>query len=448
MTAEEIEEMNTSDVGNTPSNGAEQRGWYWSFYQHPDDVPGSAQKRFQWCISPHALKEMKRLGLDNAQVLIVVVDKSGHEARQMVPLSSMQAFVQFHKPGPCTVYALAFARPSYSVSPRELRSCYLSKGHRQSYMMNIFSHDSDPAKRKIEVYDSSILFEEVSMEVHVRRTEFAAESPAWLSWWVNLWHEESAVDTCQMRRRLMFSFTLKPFVALLLGITGAVLGAIAFAGLTFIAFLQTFGRCRRGVDWKALFMFHWFDSSRNGDLVPFRNIGSCWLTTDAKGKRRQYAEVFTFFAPAVQILFFVGTSIVLLVYNFLMSTDQQVDAGIFTPVWWSIYGMGALVYLMVALASRQWDRLTTWKDYKDYERWEQKREAREATHRMREEAQRVAKTKRKQAALDVAYSPIVCGDQNGKRARMPEFSLMNPRPALILWFQDIKANFCKPYASQ
>src|SRR3989344_932485 len=214
--------------------------WMFTFYKHPEDAPGSAQKRFQWCISPQALEKLKDARCNTVQMFIVTVDSDGTESRQMVPLSDMQAFVQFRAPGPYWVHAVVVGMQDKHAM-KQFRTHYLRRrAVGAPYENDVFETRDDDGKAiaiknyvldGLSFYTVPVMFDSTKVEVDVADGQFAAPPPSWLAKWIDMW-QEPCVDTCEMRRRLPFAIFVKPVLTLCL-----IILALAFLTLWWVVAL-------------------------------------------------------------------------------------------------------------------------------------------------------------------------------------------------------------------
>ncbi len=416
--------------------------WTFSFYQHPEDVPGTAQKRFQWCIGPKAFKELKEKGCDSVQVLIITVDEDGKERRQCAPLSDMQALVPFRKSGQHWVFACVIAMRSKERSAKALRSYLLSRSL-GVYSVSLIDKTDDSDKRlpvedwKIDLSESlsEVDFENAKVPVEVSPEYFAERPPGWLDWWLKFFNADAdLVDTCAMRKRLMFAFSIQPF--LVIGLV--TLGAIVWLITAFAASIYAFVMLYPGINWYAL--FHLFSGEVENEDV-FRGVyKKSWLVYDGYNLR-PYGPMLTFLLPWVQGLMVLGSLAIGVVLHLISDKPLYIAVGI-------TYAVIATVYLGVTgLFSYELRE-------RDAEYWDigPEKKSKRGQKRAREQAEKEKQMEREKRLLEerltAAYGDIVCGDQTARRARAPRFTFQNPRPAIKRWYQELKLNQCKPYAER
>ena len=381
--------------------------WRFTFYEHPENIPGSAQKRFQWCISPEALHLLKNACVENASVLIVTVDEKRRERRQVVPLSDMQALLQFNEPGQHTVYAIVVN--SKAINEKSLSQFYLSLERPYTYKHQVFYYGGQDLTRGAI---QEVTFETRNVVVGVDANEFATSLPPALEWWINVGHDTDSYDTCSMRRRMIFAFTIKPFIAIVVAFMVAVLWV---ASLVYALWLSCV--ClRSGIAWKEFL---------GGNKSPTASVNDhSWLTHDTRGKIRPHGNKLSFLLPWVQIKLHLFVFAALLVV--VMFHGEEHFNVIVTCIW-----LVTLLGYLVAM---------TVKDMPPAPKKSEPDVPRQVPDVPLENPSR--------ARIERQYSDVVCGDPATQRARTPQFTLSNPRPALTHWFHDLKMNWCKPYAQK
>src|SRR3989344_4196723 len=299
------------DVSGPVDGPAPQPDWGFSFYRHPDDVPGSAQARFQWCISPMALKKLKDKGYDLSCVVIVAVDENGREDRYLAPLSALQALIQFRKTGRYWVHAHVVGQSRSEWTMHHMRKRYLKKDSPDHYSYTLFNIIEDDAGKMIPVADreigdystaSLVQFDPVKVAVDVDHGEFATPLPPWLHWYANFSQKEEYHDTCEVRRRIPHLIFIKPFILLVWGVFKILYKAVQCAAVTVVilgiltvAFVQTFVLTWPGVQWRRMFTsLDWFDT--RGELKVLSASKRSWLVYDGY-HRRPYWQLRTLLLP-------------------------------------------------------------------------------------------------------------------------------------------------------
>jgi hypothetical protein len=238
-----------------------------------------------------------------------------------------------------------------------------------------------------------------------------------------------------MQQRAIFAFSFKPAIMLLIAAITLAIGGVIWIFSLVYALFNGLLLVRGGINWKLLFR-PWKWAGEPADT--FRGMSESSRITHREGRwPRPYWIMLSFFIPLVQVTI-ASASIVGAMALYKMGFRSEWFGGL--GVAWGftvIHLAGCSVYLAIAglitLATMP-AKMPSAK--------------RNAEAGVRNTAYWAEQERRRNIAVEAAYGDIVCGDPVGRRARVPQFTLANPRPAAVHWFQELKANHCKVYAAR
>jgi len=182
---------------------------------HPDD----STVELGWCISPKTIEVLRGRQATNPHLLISVFsvekwwsddsERLCERYRYLVPLKQGMCFVQFRKAGGHLVRAIV-VWPKDDQPVWKMRDKLLEKNRAHLPIENHFG-DKDPHFLELRNF-CQVAEGRNEIRLEVDEKYFAKKPPKWLWAWVNTWHGHDPVDQCAFRRRVIFSFTLKPII--------------------------------------------------------------------------------------------------------------------------------------------------------------------------------------------------------------------------------------------
>jgi hypothetical protein len=178
-----------------------------------------------WCITPELLQECRENNVEDPQIVIVVAPDGdayheSREARYVVPLRDLLAYIEFRVPGPTKIWAFI---PQVGKKSH-VKDRYLSKsGH--SYSTSILSSDGDmwsynfshtgkmiKDRHGHDALEHLPTMPALPLSVDVPKGIFAPEPSEKEKEWVNHLFRYKAEDQCEFRRRRMFAYSIQPIL--------------------------------------------------------------------------------------------------------------------------------------------------------------------------------------------------------------------------------------------
>ena len=153
----------------------------------------------RWCITPELTEHLIKTGVDNPHIILSTCTKAGdHEWRGVYPLNELMAYARFYQAGEQKIFASII---------NMCKSPTLMKDHKKNILMknvnNYYSYMFQiVGKIERTPDDDNDILAQTEELVEIPAGVFATEVPAWLDWYVNMWHGKFANDDgCQFRTR-------------------------------------------------------------------------------------------------------------------------------------------------------------------------------------------------------------------------------------------------------
>ncbi|MCX6761555.1 MAG: hypothetical protein NTY33_01795 [Candidatus Moranbacteria bacterium] len=392
----------------------------------------------RWCLSEEEIELLpRRKGADNNFVLLITKYENGKEDRRLIPCREVMTFVTFNWPGKNSLHAQIVG----AGNVQEMKEYFLRKNNRYQYANYIFfKEDGGLGDIPYSIYS----IRSVRYEIIVSAEFFAKKPPAWLERWVNFGYEYPAVDQCQLRRRMILAFSLKPiFIVLCLFVR-------FLCALGWIALLILLGV--REIDF-SVSIHPWRTALRDihkncSAYIQDRTRINLWWIWDCNQKRRSRAWILL--APFIFMSITVALETVRRYFGvtvdqyptFLVKTSWEIlslkmviDAFILLGV---IFVSSLAVFMGREIYEKNKPKLKTLKTIKQKEK---QRKAKQKMLSMEAREQRQKQLMEKEFLA--AYNPISC-------SVAPEKASLETLPPQLktihLRFLDIKARLCKPFA--
>jgi hypothetical protein len=223
-------------------------------------------------------------------LLSIVHETAGEVDRHVVPLDAMMDYIRFTRPGKYAIHALVIYNSKKKNEQNKERARLLEKDTPRAYRVNLtqYTHLNEGSKYSFHpewIEGNNGLLCHGDIDVEVPAEFFAKKPPAWVNSWAHCLITEQVVDQCSLRKRLIFAFTLQPFIVLfLLALKYVVLiPAYTVLKLLVAVFATLIGirpKTRRqpdgvqAVNWKAV--FGGLDSSVPDVWNPEDPVGFCY----------------------------------------------------------------------------------------------------------------------------------------------------------------------------
>jgi hypothetical protein len=208
---------------------------------------GSATIPITWCVDEKLLERLTKEKIKNPHVLLVVKNiTSGHESRHLVALEKGAEYIQFYGPGKNLVFAM-LVWDSEKARKENLEARFLNtdRGRFQTSVLN----KREKGYELNSTLDDTMVFNTIDdcaeLTVNVFKELFATPRNDWHYKWVNFWFEKAPRDECDFRKRILFSYSLKPVLAFFYAFIKIL------SGFIFGSFL--FGIGSKTVNWEAVF---------------------------------------------------------------------------------------------------------------------------------------------------------------------------------------------------
>lgn len=380
-----------------------------AFFVHPEDIDSAAAGvRVQWCISKRMSEALA--DMTNPYVGVVVFDESGKEKRYVFSLfhGNGEGYIQFRTAGKHYIHAGVL---SWGVSNFMLKDRFI-------YSIEVVSYEDrllPPAQRTMT---SQLFVDEkiVSMEWDVATNRFEKEPPAWLAWWVDLFHDESfrTLDSCTFRSRLLFDWVWK--IPLILAvIVLSICGVIVYYAYQLLAvFLHSILLLRRDVNYSVLILDD--EPARLDSAYREAKDAGSLITMRADNSERIPKEYGVLFTPIFNLIALGLSWGCTILYNPTETISLYL-------VYVAIVTISVTV-LFLLNKIEHWESKTSEKD----------KEAARKRVKVREEHLKLAK-----------FSPLVCVDGSG--APKPKLTEA-PSAAITRLYYSGKARICRPFAAR
>ncbi len=191
----------------------------------------------RWTISEELSEKLIEKQIKNPHLLLFVVADGKEMGRELIPLTQKTHYVQLHKPGKNTIFAKIVCGKY-----RELWDEFL-KRYRNEYYTNIVDNDGAPCSLdSYNVYRDNGYHEiEANLSVEVPEELFAQKSSEWLTNWVNSFFNETPIDQCHFRKRMIFAFTIQPILTpFIILYRGVIIAELLILGMRNINFRPLF----------------------------------------------------------------------------------------------------------------------------------------------------------------------------------------------------------------
>ena len=256
----------------------------------------SANVRFTWCLTKAATDLLRDKNVAHPFLLVTVVTERadgriGYDEvdRIIYPLEQGMGLVQFNRPGTFTISAIIIwvgkTEPS-SSRKSSLRSlnCLLGGNQYESgfvyHHRTVLNADKSIDWERLDGMGNGTLPRAEQFDVTIDESLFAKQPAPWVWTWCNLWFDRRPRNACTFRKRWIFAFTLKPFIALAyvtwLTIVRTIF-TIAFLlwgrrlrAITFSAIRHPFAMQLKDLDADDTPQGNWVETNRHGE-------GRSWL---------------------------------------------------------------------------------------------------------------------------------------------------------------------------
>lgn len=395
----------------------------------------------RWCVDRETLDELKRKGVKNPQLLLVVAQHPNQGGvreieRRLVPLDQAIEWLEFNRPGRYTIYATIVwdARGEQDFKARWLLIRILS---RSRFEREMFGCDGKFSRTTRSLTREHSL-DEGSLDVVVAEEFFAKEPPAWLDWWVNWWFRAMEVskptNQCSFRRRAILAFTVQPipvFIWVLLKSLTRLVTALALVSCGM-----------RGISFKpVIYPFYLILDNIWLDMGP-----SVFLK-DKHGRPR--SSLLFFVMPIIPISLFAILSIFNLFFHWGFWLMVR---GVVTLILGVIAGF-FLGYFLIYVGRRLraiWRALMPSPSAEELERRRKQREQKLAESDRKEWAESDRKKReeqeRKRRKLETFYEELQDVTCIGVPLKPKLELLPERRRTIYLRYMDLKAKVCKLYA--
>ena len=208
----------------------------------------------RWCVEREELEELKKRGVLDTYILLVVVPLEGMgrsyaESRYLVKLDQMMEFITFYRPGRHKIFGAIV----WDGNESEMKKIFLSRSDKGVFKMELYDYWAS-FKSELDNFRSclsrwwnrSIGLTEI--EVMVPKEVFAKEPPKWEQKWVNMFFKEPAKNQCEYRKRRIFAYTVQPPFVILFG--GVYVVAVCLFRFLVVLFLLLCGT--RGINFRPI----------------------------------------------------------------------------------------------------------------------------------------------------------------------------------------------------
>lgn len=370
----------------------------------------------RWCLSQEELELLKEEGAPNIHILLVVLYENGKEERFLIPWKQVMTYVEFKWPGKSILLAQVVRTEDEHLL--NMQKFYLEKSHRYEYDYDIFEYGEKGKFRDLEYNDYGRM-PETRCEVEVSKEFFAKQPPEWLRRWANLWFDYSAIDQCQLRRRMILALTAQP-ICVFLWLIGRSICAFGWIAFLFLGGLRRIKFSVLAHPWKSALGDIHHDCRR---YLSGSYSWDSWFRFDGKEEKRPWYWLLIhpfLLLPIITIMEIVRRTIGF--SDFLKDSASPIVA---------ILVFVAIVFFGV-WCKDEWDKRS---NRKYHEKMRRKRD--------REAAQVNQLELLRQKEFDLVSSVVACS------ATPREVSLETLPPQMRtfrLRYLDLKARLCRPFA--
>lgn len=199
----------------------------------PDNgIIDNADVRVRWCITPELTKYLESKDVRNPHVVLATYTPDGkHEWRGVFPLNELMSFARFYKAGKMNITAFIVDLTEDTSTKRGLRLKWTK--HDYEGFNHGIQHGGSCYRKVDDGYDILAATEDTAI---IPEGVFSKEPPAWLDWFVNVWHgKHKNDDGCEFRRRAMLAFSVKWIFMAVWAVT------VMFSSALFVALLYGAG---------------------------------------------------------------------------------------------------------------------------------------------------------------------------------------------------------------
>ena len=276
------------------------------------------------------------------------------------------------------------------------------------------------------------------IEVVVADDVFAKEPPAWLGWWINLWYTTKPADECELRRRAINAFTLKPPAVLFFAVFAFAIKIMGLLVLLVFGWRHlTLRPFRQILEWSDLSEFN---TERCRHDFGDGDFYGCWWVTDKNGEKQpRWWRYFT--APWVWLLAALP-AVAWLMFPFQGEVSWDSDSVIY--LWPCQYVMTAVfslpVVLFLVLEARYY-----------FKNWRTRNESPAQVEGMNptevEEAAKQAKKNAEAARLNTFYEkrlvPLIGVASEPRQAKLA--AVPRSHRTISLYCGELKSRVCRPF---
>ncbi len=386
----------------------------------------------RWCVDKETVDTIKERGVTPYLLIVVVTDGKEYK-RKLVPLDQMMEYISFRNPGINTVNAAC-------VCNRVLEVMDINE-HKEYHVR---FHPSDEGEINFSFLEDNYLcnisvMAQASVRIDVAQEFFAPEPPRWLLRWATHYWGTPLTDQCDFRKRIIFSFTVQPFLVFVSSCIEAL--ALCFVEIVAFAsalFLLSLGM--RNIQWGYV-IWPWNEWPWEKDfLKEFPRLHNIWeqcfykkghgwsegsgsiFIRDRTGKQRTFGLVFLPFMPLILLGFFC-----IILFAMWLSGGWRgwPIAGIDTVVMATIFSMISLImYLLEKVDEHCADTLR---------------------NRPPKEEKLVPKKETRVVRPELDWEAIVC---DGAPSSYSVKSLPKPKRTFHLRIEEFKQRVCRPFATK
>ncbi len=284
----------------------------------------SATIFLQWCLAKPLADYFRDSRVRNPMLFVEVKNPAGIEQRYLFSLASPQEVMQFHAPGTHTIKA----RIVWGAKLKAMRNALLGKRRGNYYTFEQFLGERSD-KREFAI--GLKCFGDAELALDVPAEFFAPQLSARKTWWINLMFPGIAQNSCSIRRRKWFAYSLQPPLvvlwALLSGIWRLLIGI--FFGVL----------CGLRVDLKPI--FHPFTQSFTEVYFDKENHTS-WMWKRSDGTERTWGDAALLFTPIIHLV------LSLISIWILAGNDLNITGGSFGITYVLVIVAVVLVVLVIA----------------------------------------------------------------------------------------------------
>lgn len=274
----------------------------------PDDgAIDNADVRVRWCVTPELTAHLVAEGVENPHVVLITCDMKGrNEWRGVFPLNELMTFARFYNAG--TMKLGAYIIDALN-DPIERRGKII-KWTKHDYESYNFGVQTEGYFFRTITDDE--IYADVRENVVIPDGVFQKDPPAWLDWFVNVWHgKHKNDDGCEFRRRAFIAFTVKwiPMTiwAMIYWVVASLV-LLAFAGLGLSSWIINLRPLLNPFDLDSAFTMMDTDEGEWGDLRDSKFV-LWWTWREDQGEKKDrdttITQPFYTFLPFSPTVFFV-----------------------------------------------------------------------------------------------------------------------------------------------